>query len=283
MESIRIPCPAKINLSLDVVGKRPDGYHLLRMLMQSVALYDFVTVEKIEEGIELTCSRQEIACDKSNTAYNMALLILDKYNMDCGVKIHIEKNIPAGAGLAGGSTDAAGVIKGMNQLFKLNMSMQEMLELGLKVGADVPYCIIGGTALAEGIGEKLTPLRPLIKTWCVIAKPSVSISTKEAYGALNMDCIIRHPATEQLIGYIQDGNINKLAAGMVNVLEDACLSSYPEIYEIRKLMQQQGAMGSMMTGSGSAVFGLFQGRSDAERCSNALRSRLEEVFLVETC
>lgn len=283
MEGIRIPCPAKINLSLDVVGKRTDGYHLLRMLMQSVALYDYVTVEKIQEGIELTCSRKDIACDKSNTAYKMACLILDKFNLCCGVKIHIEKHIPVGAGLAGGSTDAAGVIKAMNKLFNLNMSIQEMLELGLKVGADVPYCIMGGTALAEGIGERLTPLRPLKQTWCVIAKPDISISTKEAYGALRMDEITRHPATEQLIGYINAGEIKKLASGMVNVLEDACISRYPEIYEIRKLMQQLGAMGSMMTGSGSAVFGLFQSRNDAERCSNVLKSRLKEVFLVETC
>lgn len=283
MEGIRIPCPAKINLSLDVVGKRPDGYHLLRMLMQSVSLYDYVTVEKIEENIELTCSRQDIPCDKSNTAYKMACIILDKYNIDHGVKIHIEKHIPSGAGLAGGSTDAAGVIKAMNWLFNLNMSMQEMLDEGLKVGADVPYCIMGGTALAEGIGECLTPLRPLKRTWCVIAKPDISISTKEAYGALRLDEIYRHPATEQLIGYIKAGEVKKLALGMVNVLEDACISRYPEIFEIRKLMQQQGAMGSMMTGSGSAVFGLFQFRSDAERCSNALNSRLREVFLVETC
>lgn len=283
MDGIRIPCPAKINLSLDVIGKRPDGYHLLRMLMQSVSLYDYVTVEKIEENIELTCSRQDIPCDKSNTAYKMACIILDKYNIHCGVKIHIEKNIPSGAGLAGGSADAAGVMKAMNQLFNLNMSMQEMLDEGLKVGADVPYCIMGGTALAEGIGERLTPLRPLKKTWCVIAKPDIAISTKEAYGALRMDKIIRHPATDQLIGYIKAGEVKKLASGMVNVLEDACISRYPEIYEIRKLMQQQGAMGSMMTGSGSAVFGLFQSRNDAERCSNALKSRLREVFLVETC
>jgi len=283
MEGIRIPCPAKINLSLDVVGKRDDGYHLLRMLMQSVTLYDYVTVEKIRDGIELTCSRQDIACDKSNTAYKMACLILDKYNIDYGVKIHIEKHIPVGAGLAGGSTDAAGVIKAMNQLFNLNMSLQEMLEIGLKVGADVPYCIMGGTALAEGIGEKLTPLRPLKRTWCVIAKPEISISTKEAYGALRLDRIIRHPATEQLIGYINSDEIKRLASGMVNVLEDACTSRYPEIYEIRKLMQQHGAMGSMMTGSGSAVFGLFQNRSEAERCSNALKGRFREVFLVETC
>ena len=283
MEALRIPCLAKINLSLDVIGKRPDGYHLLRMLMQTVGLFDYINLEKIPEGIEVTCSNKSIACDGSNTAYRMAALVIDRYSLNYGVKIHIDKHIPAGAGLAGGSTDAAGVIKGMNQLFGLNMSLGEMLDLGLKVGADVPYCIIGGTALAEGIGERLTPLRPIKNIWCVIAKPEFSISTKEAYGALKLDGIMRHPATERLMGYIEAGNGKKLAAGMVNVLEDACISAYPQIYDIRKLMQQGGALGSMMTGSGSAVFGLFQSRSEGERCCALLKERVQEVFLVETC
>ena len=283
MEGIRVPCPAKINLSLDVVGKRSDGYHLLRMLMQSVALFDYVTVEKIQEGIDLTCSRPDISCDKSNTAYKMAALVLHKYNLDCGVRIHIEKNIPSGAGLAGGSADAAGVIKAMNVLYSLSMSLGEMLELGLRVGADVPYCIMGGTVLAEGIGEKLTPLKPLKNTWCVIAKPHFSISTKEAYEALRLDSIRRHPATERLISCIEAGDIKKLASGMINVLEDACITSYPDIYEIKRLMQNQGAMGSMMTGSGSAVFGLFGSRSEGERCCTSLNGRVENAFLVQTC
>lgn len=281
MDKVIVKCPAKINLSLDVVGKRQDGYHLVKMIMQSISLFDDVTVEKNGGGIRLYCKNKDVPDNEDNIAYRAAKLIIDRFNIDGGVDIFIEKRIPVAAGLAGGSTDAAGVIKAMNRIFDLGMDRDEMMELGLKLGADVPFCIMGGTALAEGIGEVLTPLKPF-EAWCVVAKPNISVSTKEVYRSLRIDEITRHPETTRIIDYMERGNIEGVAENMVNVLETVTIKRHPVIFEIKNIMMEFHALGSLMSGSGPTVFGLFKDKGKAEICYNRLRDYLKEVYLVRT-
>jgi 4-diphosphocytidyl-2-C-methyl-D-erythritol kinase len=282
MDSVSINCPAKINLSLDVLGKREDGYHLLKMIMQTVSLFDKVTLSKSLNGIKIICENKNVPCNETNVAYKAARLIIDKYKIEDGVTIEIDKKIPVAAGLAGGSTDAAGVIKGMNELFSLNMSQDEMMEIGLKVGADVPYCIKGGTALAEGIGEKLTPLKPFKDVWCVLAKPPISVSTREVYSRLRIDEIPKHPDISRIIEYINKGDVHSLAQNMVNVLETVTIKEYPIIFEIKNIMIEFHALGSLMSGSGPTVFGLFEDKTTAEKCYHRFQDYLNEVYLVRT-
>jgi 4-diphosphocytidyl-2-C-methyl-D-erythritol kinase len=283
MGSISLRCPAKINLSLDVIGKREDGYHLLRMIMQSISLFDVVTLKGGQGSIRVFCENKDVPCNESNIAYKAAKLMFEKYKIQDGIDIYIEKNIPIAAGLAGGSTDAAGVIKGINELYALGLTNQEMMDIGLKIGADVPYCIIGGTALAEGIGEKLTLLNPLKETWCVLAKPPIGVSTVEVYKGLRLNVVIEHPETDVIINYIENGDINTLSKNMVNVLETVTIKKYPVISEIKNLMMESGALGSIMSGSGPTVFGLFEDKNSAEKCYNKLKKEFEEVYLVKTC
>jgi 4-diphosphocytidyl-2-C-methyl-D-erythritol kinase len=282
MGSISLRCPAKINLSLDVIGKREDGYHLLRMIMQSVSLFDVVTIKSGQDNIRVFCENKDVPCNESNIAFKAAKLILEKYKIEDGVHIFIEKNIPIAAGLAGGSTDAAGVIKGINELYKLNLTIQEMMDIGLKIGADVPYCIIGGTALAEGIGEKLTRLEPIKETWCVLAKPPIAVSTVEVYKGLKLDELTEHPETDRIISYIENGDIESIGQNMVNVLETVTIKKYSVISEIKNVMMGFHALGSMMSGSGPTVFGLFADKDTAEKCYNKIREDFKEVYLVKT-
>jgi 4-diphosphocytidyl-2-C-methyl-D-erythritol kinase len=280
LDKISVKCPAKINLSLDVVGKRPDGYHLVRMIMQSIGLFDNIRVSKNNGGINLTCSKP-LPLNEGNIAYRAAKLMLESFSLDGGVDIFIEKNIPIAAGLAGGSTDAAGVIKAMNEIYKLGLTTKEMMETGLKLGADVPFCIMGGTALAEGIGEVLTPL-PSVDAWCLIAKPPVGVSTKEVYGRLKLDEISRHPDTSRVIEYINKKNIEGISESMVNVLEGVTIKKHPIIFEIKNIMMDFHALGSLMSGSGPTVFGIFKDKSLAETCYHRLKDYLKEVYLVKT-
>ena len=282
MDRITIKCPAKINLSLDVVGVLQDGYHLLEMIMQSVSLFDEIEVVKNNDGINIYCDNGAIPCSKENTAYKAAKLMTDKFNIDGGADIFIKKRIPWGAGLGGGSADAAGVIKAMNSIYALNLKIQGMQDIGLNVGADVPFCISHGTAFAEGIGEKLTYLKPIENTWCVIAKPPVSISTQEMYKRLKMDEIVRHPDTQKLIEYINNGDVYSLAQNMVNVFEPIAVKEHSVIFDIKDIMMKFDAMGSIMTGSGSAVFGLFESHEAAEKCCHRLNDYLKDVFVVKT-
>lgn len=282
MDKITVKCPAKINISLDVVGKREDGYHLLKTIMQNVALFDEITVKKSEEGINLYCNNGNIPCNSSNTAYKAAKIIMDEFNIKSGVDIIIEKNIPVAAGLAGGSTDAAGVIYAMNQLFVLNLSPDEMMKIGVRVGADVPFCILQSTALAEGIGEVLTPLSPLEDVWCVLAKPDISISTKEVFSKFKIDEIPRHPNTLKLMECIEKRDIGNMALNMGNVLEIVTVKENPVIFDIKNIMMEFHALGGLMSGSGPTVFGIFGDKFSAERCYNRLRDYLREVYLVTT-
>lgn len=281
MDKILIKCPAKINLSLDVVGKRDDGYHLLKMLMQSVALFDEVTIEKNSTGITIHCDNNEIPCDEKNICYKVARLMKDKYALQAGVNIFISKNIPIAAGLAGGSTDAAGVILGINELYNLNLGINEMMDIGVKVGADVPFCLNKGTALVEGIGEVITNLKA-VNAWCVLAKPNISVSTAAVFGNFKFDEVVKHPNTEMLIEYIKNEDLENLSQNMVNVLETVTIKKYPIILEIKNIMMEFNALGSIMSGSGPTVFGLFDNKLEAERCYHRLRDYLKEVYMVQT-
>lgn len=280
MESIIIDSPAKINLSLDVIGKREDGYHLLEMIMQTISLYDKVKISKSSEMM-VTCSAQGVPCDKSNIAYRAAELMKSRFNIGDNFKIEIEKNIPVAAGLAGGSTNGAAVIKGINELYSLNLSKDDMMEIGLKLGADVPFFFEGGTCLAEGIGERLTKLSD-ISCSLVVAKPPIFVSTKYVYQNLKLDEIVVHPNTKRLIEYIKENNIRYLADSMVNVLESVTIKEYPVIQEIKNIMLEFGALGSMMSGSGPSVFGIFEDIKDAQKCHNRLRDYIKEVYVVST-
>lgn len=281
MNKISIKCPAKINLSLDVIGKREDGYHDLIMIMQSVSLYDQVLVEKTDSGITIECDKSGIPLNEDNICYKVAHIMKTKFNIDGGIKISINKNIPIAAGLAGGSTDAAGVIQAMNILYELKLNDQEMGKIGLLVGADVPFCIKRGTALAEGIGEVLKELKP-VKAWCVLAKPDIAVSTRSVFKAFRLDEVTRHPNTNGLLEFIEGEDLLSLSENMVNVLETVTIKEYPIIFEIKNIMMEMGSLGSLMSGSGPTVFGLFEHHRDAEKCYHRLSDYLKEVFLVST-
>jgi 4-diphosphocytidyl-2-C-methyl-D-erythritol kinase len=281
MEKINMKCPAKINLSLDILGKRSDGYHELRMIMQSIDLVDELFLEKTNNGIGIYCDNIAVPTDQTNICYKVAKKLFDKYSIKGGINIKIIKRIPVAAGLAGGSTDAAGLIEGINSLYELGMSNEEMFKLGLSVGADVPFCLLKGTALAEGIGEILTPLKTL-EAWCVIAKPSIAVSTASVFQDYRSDEVLHHPNTELLIRLVNEGDLPKLAENMINVLESVTIKRHEIIYHIKNIMREYEALGSLMSGSGPTVFGIFDNKADAEKCYHRLSDYLDEVYLTKT-
>lgn len=282
MDSLVLNANAKINLSLDVLGKRQDGYHEIRMIMQSISLHDEVFIGISKDGVEVTCNKPWIPSGDKNIAYKAAALLMKKYQISKGVKIRINKNIPAAAGLAGGSTDAAAVLKGMNTLFSLGISNDELMILGKEIGADVPFCLMGGTALAEGIGEKLTCLSPLYDMSVVLVKPRISVSTAWVYSNLDLEKITSRPDTDFLVNAIEKKNILKLAQNMRNVLEDVTVSKYPVINEIKDVLVKNGALGSMMSGSGPTVFGIFEDKQSAKKAYSTLRNGKWECYIAET-
>ncbi len=261
MQQITIHANAKINLALDVLNRRPDGYHTVRMIMQSLALCDTLTLRKTETpGIQLTAQNPEhypdVTWDEHNLIYKAARLFMDTYPTEGGVHITIDKQIPSAAGLAGGSSDAAATLKGMNQLFDKELSMKELQALGVKLGADVPYCIQLGTALSEGIGEFLTPLKPAPALYCTLVKPETAVSTKYVYEHLNL-AEAHHPDIDTALAAIEAGDIHKLCANLDNILEPVARTLCPEVVEIEEKMKELGALGVCMSGSGPTVFGLF--------------------------
>ncbi|WP_138205935.1 4-(cytidine 5'-diphospho)-2-C-methyl-D-erythritol kinase [Haloimpatiens lingqiaonensis] len=273
---------AKINISLDVVGKREDGYHLLKMIMQNIDLYDVVKVEKRKEGITIGCDKAYVPLDERNIAYKAARLFLDIYNIDGGVEIYINKNIPVAAGLAGGSTDAAAVLKCMRDIYEVDASDEELMALGLKIGADVPYCILGGTALCEGIGEVIAPLKSFKDKILVLVKPNFGVSTKEVYKALNIEKIYKHPETEKLIAYMEVNDLVSVSRNMKNVLENVTIRNNTVIKKIKTKMINLNALGSLMSGSGPSVFGFFDDMLTAQRCYEELKKDYNEVFITRT-
>lgn len=282
MDSVRIKARAKINLSLDVNAKRPDGYHDVCMIMQTVALHDTVTVEKTESGIEIFCNKSCIPSGNGNIAYKAAALMMDKYGINSGIKITIDKKIPAAAGLAGGSSDAAAVLKSINSLFSLNLEEHKLFEIGKCIGADVPYCIKGGTMLAEGIGEILTELAPLPDVNIVLVTPRVEVSTVWVYNNLDLSVIQLRPDTEAVINAIEDKNIEMLAENMVNVLETVTIPRYEIIEEIKTRLVDLGAAGSIMSGSGPTVFGVFLDGQKAREAYCAMKDEKWDCFLTHT-
>ncbi|CAM2756213.1 4-(cytidine 5'-diphospho)-2-C-methyl-D-erythritol kinase [Hathewaya histolytica] len=274
---------AKVNLSLDVVGKREDDYHLLKMIMQQIDLYDIIDInENKEKEIKVFCNKPFVPLDNRNLAYKAAEAFIEKYNIGVGVDIKIQKNIPVSAGLAGGSTDAAAVLSLMREIFKKHISMDEIMKLGLEIGADVPYCIQGGTALCEGIGEKINPLKPFRNYILVLVKPNFGVSTKDIYKSLNINKIYKHPNTEAIIKAMENEDLRFVGSNMKNVLENVTVSVYPTISNIKKNMMNLGAVGSLMSGSGPTVFGLFEDMLKAQRAYEYFKCTYNDVFITRT-
>ena len=279
---MKIKAYGKVNISLDVVGKREDGYHLLSMIMQNIDLYDEIEVEKQECGIILECDKSYVPVDNRNLAYKAAEIFKERYDIVDGVKINIEKNIPVSAGLAGGSTDAAAVLKVMNKLFNVNATEEELMELGLKLGADIPYCIHGGTALCEGIGEIITPIKPFRDKIVVLVKPAFGVSTKEVYKNFNLEKVKQHPKTAEIINAIENDDLNFVASNMKNLLENVTLRKHKILIKIKEEMNACGAINSMMSGSGPTVFAFFDDMLKAQRCFEKMKKKYSDVFITRT-
>lgn len=263
LNNMEIKAYAKINLSLDVIRKRHDGYHDVRMIMQSIQLHDIVRVDIIEEGIKIQCDKFYVPVDDTNTAYKAAKLMLDTFGIKQGVSVFIRKNIPVAAGMAGGSSDAAAVIKAINRMFELGLSLDDMARIGKNIGADVPYCIHGGTMLAEGIGDILTPLPAFCDVPVVILKPKVSVSTSWVYSNYDSSKAHERPDTDGLINALGKADVLSVASGMRNVLETVTAEKYKVINEAKRALINSGSCGSVMSGSGPSVFGLFLTHGDA--------------------
>ena len=270
MEKMELKALGKINLGLDVLGRRENGYHDVRMVMQTVYLYDnVILVEKPNRGIEIETNLSYLPRDENNIAWKAAALLTEEFQISRGVKIILDKHIPVAAGMAGGSANAAAVLYGMNQMFRLGLSMKDLMKRGVKLGADVPYCIMRGTVLAEGIGEELTVLAPMPRCQILIAKPSISVSTRTVYEKLDNKPSEEHPDIDGIIKGLEAQDLEKVASSMGNVLEKVTAGEYPVITKIKECMQRHGAVGAMMTGSGPTVFGIF---SDRRRAKEAYRS-----------
>lgn len=283
MEQCTLKAFAKVNLGLDVVKRLPNGYHQVKMIMQTVGIYDELTLEKAESGITITTDSGELPTDKNNLIYKAAELMREKYGIREGVRIHLQKNIPIAAGMAGGSTDAAATMKGMNTLFKLGATSGELMEEAVKIGADVPYCIMGGTALAEGIGEKLTALPPVPEMYLLVAKPDISVSTKYVYEHLDAAGIPHHPDIDGMVEAIRGENVPGILGRMENVLETVTIPAHPVIETIKKRMTQLGAEGSLMSGSGPTVFGIFVKKESAESAYEQMKrdGLAKQLFVAE--
>lgn len=270
---ISLKALAKINLGLDVVRRREDGYHEVRMIMQTIHLYDRLDIKRTKEsGIQIQTNLSFLPVNENNLIYKAAKLLMDEFSITDGVSVKLDKRIPVAAGMAGGSTDAAAMLFGMNRLFSLGLTKRQLMERGVQIGADVPYCIMRGTALAEGIGEELSQLPPMVKCPVLIAKPSISVSTKFVYQNLKLDDATIHPDIDRLIDDIKAKNLHDIAAHMGNVLETVTIPNYPVIDEIKKHMLSNGAVGAMMSGSGPTVFGLFDDEDTAKKAYKAMRS-----------
>ena len=275
---------AKINLGLDVIGRREDGYHQVRMIMQTIRMFDQLEIEKSSTpGIRLSVNLPYVPTDSGNLVYRAASLLMEEFSIQEGVDIRLNKFIPVAAGMAGGSSDAAAALVGVNRLFDLGLSRKELMERGLRLGADVPYCVMRGTALAEGIGEKLTRLPALPSCYILIGKPGISVSTKYVYTNLKLDARTEHPDIDGIIEALENQDLGGVTGKMGNVLESVTIPRYPVIEKIKELMKAEGALNALMSGSGPTVFGIFDDRKTAERAQQKLRdSRLaRQVCLTE--
>ena len=285
---MRINARAKVNLGLDIIGRRADGYHLLKMVMCSLQLCDIVRLERRDEGFGIRThtafadGKGQALDDQKNLAYRAAKLLLDEFAIEDGLEIFIDKNIPVEAGLAGGSTDAAAALRGTREIFNLPIDDERLSEIALKLGADVPYCLKGGVCLAEGIGEKLTALDKMPRCAVLLAKPSEGVSTKEVYSGYDGLKSVRHPNIDYLIDAIGSSDLRKICESLGNVLEEVTAAKVPKIREIKRQMSLCGALGSLMSGSGTAVFGIFEDDAQAAAAKEAMREKFEGISLIET-
>ena len=272
MDKLELKALGKINLGLDIQGRRENGYHDVRMVMQTVYLYDRVTLEKTREpGIEISTNLSYLPVNENNIAYKAADLLQREFGIREGIRITLEKHIPVAAGMAGGSSNAAAVLFGMNRMFDLGLSEQGLKDRGVTLGADVPYCIMRGTVLAEGIGEILTPLPPLPKCYVLIAKPPLSASTKTVYEKIDKEGVESHPDIDGILAGLQEGDLQQVADSMGNVLEQVMLEEYPVLRKIKDVMIGAGALNAMMSGSGPTVFGIFTSRGKAKAAAARLK------------
>ncbi|TCT13955.1 4-diphosphocytidyl-2-C-methyl-D-erythritol kinase [Natranaerovirga pectinivora] len=283
MESIHLKARAKINLALDILNRRPDGYHEVRMIMQTINLFDRLYLKKINKPeIIIKTNLPFIPTDNNNLVYKAADLIRKEFDISQGLYIQLHKVIPVAAGLAGGSSDAAAVLTGLNTLYNLNLSNKDLMALGVTIGADVPYCIMRGTALAEGIGEKLTPLDPMPNCYILIVKPNINVSTAYVYSKVNINEFETRPNIDKMIEAIKSSDLNKISSCMGNVLETVTIKEYPVIDKLKRLMLEKGAIGSMMSGSGPTVFGIFDDKIKARKALYDFKidsSSVKQAFL----
>lgn len=282
MKEISVKALAKINLGLDVVRRREDGYHEVRMVMQTIHLFDRLQIVRNASGnITMSTNLPFLPTNENNLVYRAAKLLKDEFQIKDGIDVKLHKHIPVAAGMAGGSTDAAAVLYGMNRIFGLGLSREDLMQRGVKLGADVPYCVMRGTALAEGIGEELTALPPMVKCPVLIAKPQISVSTKFVYENLKLNEQTVHPDIDRLVLDIKAKDLHAIAADMGNVLETVTIPNYPIIAEIKDHMMEHGAINSMMSGSGPTVFGLFENEEVAVAAYDAMRASglAKQVYL----
>ena len=272
MDKLELKALGKINLGLDVLGRRDNGYHDVRMVMQTVYLYDQIKIERTKEpGIQLSTNLVYLPVNENNLAYQAANLLMEEFQISEGVKITLDKHIPVAAGMAGGSSNAAAVLFGINQMFSLGLSQKELMERGVTLGADVPYCIMRGTVLAEGIGEILTPLPDMPKCYILIAKPPISVSTKMVYEKLDAHEIQEHPDIDGILHGLENQDLQQIASCMGNVLEKVTIEEYPVIEEIKSVMKDNGALNAMMSGSGPTVFGIYDDKQQAKNAASKIK------------
>lgn len=272
MDELKLKALAKINIGLDVLRKREDGYHEVSMIMQTIHLFDRLQIKKTKEpGIRISSNLYYLPVNENNLIYKASKLLMDEFSIQEGIEVRLEKHIPVAAGMAGGSTDGAAALYGLNKMFDLGLTMEQLKERGVKIGADVPYCLMRGTALAEGIGEKLTALPPMPKCPVLVAKPGVSVSTKFVYENLRLAENTPHPDIHRLIEDIEKKDLRGTAADMGNILETVTMEHYPEIAQLKEIMVNFGALNALMSGSGPTVFGLFENERTAKRAYKAVR------------
>lgn len=282
MKEISVKALAKVNLGLDVIRKRNDGYHEVRMVMQTIHLYDRLEIRRNGSGrITMATNLPFLPTNENNLVFRAAKLLKEEFGIRDGIDVKLHKHIPVAAGMAGGSTDAAAVLYGLNKMFGLELSKEALMQRGVKIGADVPYCLMRGTALAEGIGEKLTALPPMVKCKVLIAKPQISVSTKFVYENLRLNQNTVHPDISLLVEHIKKKDLPAIASDMGNVLETVTIPSYPVIAEIKRHMMEHGALNAMMSGSGPTVFGLFDHEETAAGAYEAMRGSglAKQVYL----
>lgn len=286
MKSLTRKAFAKVNLALDVLRRREDGYHDVRMIMQNLNLYDELTFSVSDENhrlIRITSNRQDIPTDDGNLVYRAISLMFDEYNINADISVHLEKHIPVEAGMAGGSTDCAAALHAVNEMFLLGADEGRLMELGVKLGADVPYCVMGRAALAEGIGEILTPAAPLRGCHVLVVKPGISVSTGLVYKNLQVDKLARHPDVDGMLAALDTGDIKGVAARMENVLETVTVKLYPEIEAIKTAMKDCGALNAIMSGSGPTVFGIYEEKEQAKQAAEYIgqRGMSDEIYVTE--